>query len=302
MRELVRLQSITQVHDFLGLDKPKHPLVSVIPIDEKMTNAAFGDITFVLEMYQISLKSGFRGQLVYGRNSYDFEEGTMAFMKPGQTMKIEGTVPTSGEVGWTLLVHPDFLRKSDLGRTIDDHSFFSYQSNEALHISDEEKGIVNDLVAKIKTEYSNNIDRHSQSVIVSTLELLLSYSTRFYDRQFYTRTNLNKDHVAKFQDMLQAYFRFEKHLVSGIPTVAECGDHMGMSGAYLSDLLKEETGMGAQEHIHHFVVNKAKNQLLNSNDTVGQIAYSLGFEYPQHFSRVFKAKTGMSPGQFRKVG
>ena len=138
--------------------------------------------------------------------------------------------------------------------------------------------------------------------MVSTMELLLSYSMRFYDRQFYTRTNLNKDHVAKFQDMLQAYFRFEKHLVSGIPTVAECGDHMGMSGAYLSDLLKEEPGMGAQEHIHHFVVNKAKNQLLNSNDTVSQIAYSLGFEYPQHFSRVFKAKTGMSPGQFRKVG
>lgn len=130
----------------------------------------------------------------------------------------------------------------------------------------------------------------------------MNRSTRFYDRQFCTRTNLHKDHMTKFHDMLQAYLHKEKHLVLGITLFSRCGDHMGMSGAYLSDLLKEETGMGAQEHIHHFVVNKAKNQLLNSNDTVGQIAYSLGFEYPQHFSRVFKAKTGMSPGQFRKVG
>ena len=148
---------------------------------------------------------------------------------------------------------------------------------------------------------SNDNDTIGERVLVSKTGLLLSYSTRFYDRQVYTRSNLNMEHAAKFQDMLQAYFRLEKHLVSGIPTVAECGDHMGMSGAYLSDLLKEESGMGAQEHAHHFVVNKAKTQLLNSNDTVGQTAYSLGFEYLQHFSRVFKAKRG-EPWPIRQGG
>ena len=156
MKDLVRLESITQVHDFLGIPKPLHPLVSVIPIDGRMLNADFGNLTFVLDLFQISLKSGFSGQLLYGRNTYDFEEGTMAFMKPGQTMKIEGTVPTSGEVG-TPLVHPDFLRNLIFeGPSMTTRS--SRTSRTKAHISDEEKGIVNDLIAKIKTEYSNNID------------------------------------------------------------------------------------------------------------------------------------------------
>ena len=202
---------------FWAFPKPLHPLVSVIPIDGRMLNADFGNLTFVLDLFQISLKSGFSGQLLYGRNTYDFEEGTMAFMKPGQTMKIEGTAPSEGEHGWTLLIHPDFLRKSSLGETMDKHSFFSYQSNEALHVSEEEKNTVTDLVHKIKKEYSGNLDRHSQGVILSTIELLLSYCTRFYDRQFFTRTNLNQDHATRFEDMLKAYFERDDHLGSRPP-------------------------------------------------------------------------------------
>ena len=301
MKEFVRLESITQVHNYLGMPKPLHPLVSVIPIDERMLQADFGNMTFVLDLFQISLKSGLEGQLTYGRNTYDFEEGTMVFMKPGQTMKIESTASTPGERGWTFLIHPDFLRKSTLGKEMEGLSFFSYHSSEALHLSDEEKKTVNDLIEKIKREYSSNLDRHSQAVIISAIELLLSYCTRFYDRQFFTRTNHNQDHVAKFDDLLQRYFGRQMHLTQGLPTVTLCGEELGMSGAYLSDLLKQETGMSAQEHIHRHVVDKAKTKLLNSSLPVSQIAYDLGFEYPQHFSRLFKSKTGLTPVQFRKV-
>ena len=302
MKDIVRLESITQVHDFLGIKKPKHPLISVIPIDEKMINAEYGDITWVLDFYQISLKSGVKGSLTYGRNSYDFEEGTMAFMKPGQTMKVENSEEMEGNRGWTLLVHPDLLRKSELGRKIDDYSFFSYASNEALHLSDDEKETVTELVHKIEQEYNQIIDKHSQTLIISNIELLLNYCTRFYDRQFYTRTNLNQDYVSKFEDMLKEYFDSNRHMESGIPTVSLCGEEMNMSGHYLSDLLKKETGLGAQEHIHQFIINKAKNLLLSTNDTVSQIAYDLGFEYPQHFSKIFKSKTGVSPAEYRKAG
>lgn len=302
MKDIVRLESITQVHNFLGIQKPKHPLISVIPIDEKMINAEYGDITWVLDFYQISLKSGLKGKLTYGRNSYDFEEGTMAFMRPGQTMKVESSEEMEGNTGWTLLFHPDLLRKSALGRKIDDYSFFSYASNEALHLSDDEQKTVTELVNKIEKEYNQIIDKHSQTLIISNIELLLNYCKRFYDRQFYTRTNLNQDYVSKFEDMLKMYFDSNRHMEAGIPTVSFCGEEMNMSGHYLSDLLKKETGMSAQEHIHQLIINKAKNLLLSTNDTVSQIAYDLGFEYPQHFSKIFKSKTGVSPAAYRKAG
>lgn len=302
MKKIIRLKSITKVHDFLGIKKPKHPHVSVIPIDEKMINAEYGNITWVLDFYQISLKSGIRGSLTYGRNSYDFEEGTMAFMKPGQAMKVESSETMKGNRGWTLLIHPDLLRKSELGRKINDYSFFSYASNEALHLSDDEKETVTELVLKIEQEYNQIIDMHSQTLIISNIELLLNYCRRFYDRQFYTRTNLNQDYVSRFEDMLKKYFDSNRHLESGIPTVSFCGEEMNMSGHYLSDMLKKETGMSAQEHIHQFIINKAKNLLLSTNDTVSQIAYDLGFEYPQHFSKIFKLKTGVSPAEYRKAG
>ena len=300
MSEIRRINSINEVHTFFGLGKPKHPLVSLIPIDDNMTKAEYGDVTYVLDFYQISLKSGLKGSFIYGRNSYDFEEGSMTFSKPGQTIKMENNEVMAESSGWTLLIHPDFLRKSELGRKMESYSFFSYTSNEALHLSDDEKVTVTDLVNKIEKEYSQNIDKHSQTLMISNIETLLNYCTRFYDRQFYTRTSFSQDYVSKFEEMLKDYFYSNRHLDLGIPSVSFCGEEMNMSGHYLSDLLKKETGMSAQEHIHKYIINKAKNLLLSTNNSVSQIAYDLGFEYPQHFSRIFKTKTGISPAKYRK--
>lgn len=301
MNKIQHIESISEVHTFLGLPKPKHPLVSIIPIDDKMTNMDYGDVTYVFDFYQISLKSGIKGNITYGRNSYDFEEGSMVFMKPNQTLKVESSEELEGSSGWTLLIHPDLLRKSDLGNRIDDFSFFSYDTNEALHLSEEERETVSEVTAKIEKEYSQNIDCHSQTLIVSNIELLLNYCTRFYDRQFYTRTNTNKDYVTSFEAMLKEYFDSNKHIELGLPSVSYCGEQLSMSGKYLSDLLKKETGFSTQEHIHQFIINKAKNLLLSTTSSVSQIGYDLGFEYPQHFSKIFKSKTGVSPAEYRKV-
>jgi len=300
MKNIINIDSITQVHDFLGLPKPKHPLISVIPIDDRMTQMDYGDFTYVLNFYQISLKSGIKGNLIYGRNSYDFEEGSIIFMQPGQTLKVENNEDVANGKGWTLIFHPDLITKSTLGKTIEDYSFFSYEVSEALHLSDEEKLTITDLVKKIEKEYNQNIDKHSQKLIISNIELILDYCTRFYDRQFYTRTNLNLDHISKFEEMLRQYYKENRQFETGIPAVSYFGEQMNMSSYYLSDLLKKETGLGANDHIHQYIVNTAKNRLLSTNDPVSQIAYDLGFEYPQHFTKVFKKKTGKSPVEFRK--
>ena len=300
MKKIVKMESITQVHDLLGLPKPKHPLVSVIPIDKNMTQMDFGDYTYVLEFFQISLKSGIKGELTYGRNSYDFEEGSMIFMQPGQTLKVDSNEEMEEGSGWTLIFHPDLIAKSNLGNGIGDYSFFSYEVNESLHLSDDEKVTVTDLVNKIEREYNQNIDKHSQKLIISNIELILDYCTRYYDRQFYTRTNLNQDHITKFENLLKQYFKDGKQLEEGIPPISYFGDLMNMSPYYLSDLLKKETGIGASEHIHQYIINRAKISLLSTNDPISQIAYDLGFDYPQHFTKVFKKKIGMSPVEYRK--
>ena len=184
---------------------------------------------------------------------------------------------------------------------MDAYSFFSYASNEALHVSEEERKTVTDIVEKIEKEISNNIDAHSQTLIISNLELLLNYCVRFYDRQFYTRTNLNKDIASQFEQLLKEYYAQEKQLELGIPSVQYCGQMMNMSPKYLSDLLRKETGQSTQDHIHQYIIEKAKTRLLNSNESASEIAYGLGFEYPQYFSRIFKKKTGISPTDFRIV-
>ena len=301
MKNILRIKTITQIHDFLGLPKPKHPLVSVIRVNEKMANFDFGDVTYIMDLYQISLKSGISGTITYGRNSYDFQEGTMIFTEPTQALNFsEKEIDQEGS-GWALMFHPDLIRKSELGQNIDDYNFFSYDVHEALHLSDDEKKWVAEIVNKIEIEYSQNIDRHSQKLIVSNIELLLDYCTRYYDRQFYTRTNLNKDVVSKFDHLLKGYYRSDKPLMHGIPSVKYCGTELNMSPNYLSDLLKKETGRNAQEHIHDYLISRAKTKLLSSPEPVSRIAYDLGFEYPQHFSKIFKNKTGMSPTEYRSL-
>ena len=301
MGELVRVDSINQIHEWLGLAKPKHPLVTVLPIDEKITSYDYGDTTYVFAFYQVSLKAGISGTITYGRNSYDFQEGTMVFTKPEQAMSFSGNEKTQSENGWVLLFHPDLIRKSPLASKIEQYSFFSYETHEALHLSDDEKRIISGVMEKIMLEYQQPIDRHSQKLIISNIELLLDYCTRYYDRQFYTRTNFNQDIVTSFETMLQEYFTSGQQLEQGLPTVKYCGETLNFSPNYLSDLLKKETGSNAQQHIQKFIIEKAKTALLGSNEPVSQIAYSLGFDYPQHFSKLFKANIGMSPAEYRKA-
>lgn len=301
MSEIIRINSVTEVHSFYGLEKPRHPLVSVLPITDEMTNFDYGDHTYVSELYQISLKRGISGSMAYGRNSYDFQEGTIVFLRPNQAIKIENNDQFEGSSGWTLIFHPDLIRKSELGRKIDSYSFFGYEANEALHLSEDEIKDITELVGKIEKEYNQNIDRHSQELIVSNIKLLLDYCTRYYDRQFYTRTNFNKDFVVRFENLLKDYFNSDKPIELGVPTVTYCGKELNMSSHYLSDMLRKETGKSAQEHIHYHLIEKAKTNLIGTEESVSQIAFGLGFEYPQHFSKIFKVKTGMSPAQYRKT-
>ena len=301
MSNIIRIDTISQVHEALGLDKPRHPLVSVIPIDERVANYDYGDVTYVFGFYHVSLKAGISGKITYGRNSYDFQEGTMVFVKPGQALSYKDPQDQPGSGGWTLFFHPDLIRKSELGKNIRNYSFFSYETHEALHLSDEEKASLTQLVRKIESEYRQNIDRHTQKLIIANIELLLDYCTRYYDRQFYVRSNLNQDLVTRFEGLLTAYFDCEQSLQSGLPTVKYCGEQLNMSASYLSDLLKKQTGRTAQQHIQDTIIDRAKTLLLGTQEQVSQIAYGLGFEYPQHFSKMFKARTGMSPAHYRRI-
>ncbi len=298
--DFIHFNSISEVHRVMGFEKPQHPLISIF---QHKPGYAKGmeDMRITSSLYFIALKEGFRGSFAYGRNSYDFEEGSMIFMAPGQVMGSKEVEEESDARGWSLLFHPDLIRKSELGKTIDAYSFFDYEVNKALHISDKEKKDLNDLIEKIQEEIASNIDKHSQKLIVTNVQLLLDYCTRYYDRQFYTRSNLNRDVFSRFEHLLKEYFRSEKQLATGIPSVRFCSEELNMSANYLSDLLKKETGRNAQDHIHSFVIDKAKTLLLNSNEPVSQVAFGLGFEYSQHFSKMFKAKTGMSPREYRSL-
>ncbi len=299
MSKIYTIKSISEAHDLLGVEKPTHPLISVCKHTSNM-NLNIKDIKVCFEMYIISLKSNINGSINYGRNSYDFEEGTLLFMAPGQVMSVTEN-PVADLEGWTLFIHPDLIQKSELAERIDQYSFFDYHANEALHISDVEKESLYEIVLKIKTELEQNIDKHSQNIILHNLESILKYSVRFYDRQFLTRTNQNKDFVAKFEHFLKTYFNSQKLTLEGMPSVTQCGEALNMSGHYLSDLLKVETGKTAKEHIHIKLIDKAKSKLLNSDVSVKSLAYDLGFEYPQYFSKLFKTKTGMSPTDFRNL-
>ncbi|MEM9329286.1 MAG: helix-turn-helix domain-containing protein, partial [Bacteroidota bacterium] len=274
----------------------------VIDDFEGMTGMSFEGARFTTDLYSISFKSGAEGTIYYGRNTYDYQEGTLVFIKPHQVVRYEpGNEEESHRRTWWLAFHPDLIRKSELGQKIDRYSFFDYEATEALHVSEDEKQSVFELVKLIQKEISQNIDRHSQDLIISNIKLLLDYCTRYFDRQFYTRTNLNKDVVSDFERAMKEYYQTGKAADKGVPSVTYLGETLGMSPYYLSDLLKKETGRNTIEHIHFFIIEKAKNKLLSSDQPVSQIAYELGFEYPQHFAKVFKNKTGMSPKEYRQV-
>lgn len=301
MSEFIHISSITEAHQFFGLGTPSHPLITVN--HHKAENSFnFGDLKLSSDLYLISLKGNMSGTFQYGRNSYDYQEGTMVFIAPDQVASFGQEGMQVDDAGWTILLHPDLIRKSELGKMIKQYSFFNYGVTEALHLSDKESQILSELVQRIEIELNQNIDKHSQELIIVNLESLLKYCNRYYDRQFYTRTNLNKDIIVRFEEYLEAYFSSDELGEKGLPSVTQCGEAMDMSGSYLSDLLKMETGRSAKEHLYTHMIGKAKTLLLNSNLAVSEVAYQLGFDYPQHFSKLFKSKTGVSPKEFREVG
>lgn len=301
MKDIIKINTISEAHSFFGLGKPQHPLITVYRHEDMEPPTDHIGKTIVPDFYQVTFKMCTEGSFGYGRNTYDYQEGTMIFTRPGQALTVPEWERELNVGGWTLLFHMDLIRKSELGKQINDYSFFTYDVNEALHLSEAERKTITDIRDKIIHEYSLNLDKHSQKLIIANIELLLDYCTRYYDRQFYTRENLNKDIVSRFEQLIKSYYESEKQLVNGIPLVSYCGAELNMSSNYLSDLLKKETGRNAQEHIHFYVVDRAKTQLLGSEESISQIAYNLGFEYPQHFSKLFKKNVGMSPGEYRSL-
>lgn len=295
-----RIKSISEFHKLIGYVKPKHPLITLIDTaDLEITEDEVGQ-KVVSDFFMISLKDKSCG-VEYGRNSFDFGEGVMVFSAPGQVYASTKAIHPGDINGWMLFFHPDLIRNTNLGNLIDEYSFFNYEVVEALHLSEDEERKINDCVANIKSEYEQRIDNHSHRVIVSNLELLLNYCLRFYERQFNTRTNQSKDIVAQFEKALKGYFKDNKHLEEGLPSIQYFAEKAHLSQHYFSDLLKKESGRSPKDHINDFVVEKAKNLLLASDRSVSEIAYELGFNYPHYFTRMFKSRTGHTPGQFRNL-
>ena len=303
MNEILTIESIDSFHKILGLTPPDHPLISIISDKESLGRADFDEalfnVRFSTKMYAIMYKDNISGSLSYGRNTYDFQDGTLIFVQPGQVLKTPFKSEVMGKRGWTLLFHPDLLHNSNLATKMNTYNFFSYESNEALHLSNKEKVFVAGVIEQIKGEIAQNLDQHSQKLIVSNLELFLNYALRFYDRQFFTRTKVNSDYVTSFEKALNQYFENGQAKINGIPTAVYFGEQLNLSPNYLSDLLKRETGKGIKEYTDEYLIAKAKILLLNSSISVSELAYELGFDYPQSFTRLFGKKTGHSPKDFR---
>lgn len=303
MTNFLHIKSISQLHQFIGKEKPKHPAISFIRFsDMEFTADEFPFDGVNVEFYVISFKTT-SGQLKYGRDYYDFEEGTMTFTAPNQVLHPSHLIEDMQDMeGWSLFFHPDILFGTELGDKMGDYHYFSYKVNEALHLSEVEQQRIQECIRNIVEEYSLNIDQHTQELIVSNLKLLLDYCKRFYDRQFYTRTKQNKEIAVQVEQLLKTYFNSEKPANLGLPTVKYCAEQVNLSPNYLSDVLKKETGKNTKEHIDYYLINKAKKMLLGSSLNVSEIAYDLGFEQPKSFSKLFKKREGISPKEFRTQG
>ena len=300
MNMIHHVKSITEIHQLFQLAKPKHPLVSVFRHSDLVVPDNFTSQSFTTDMYMISIKEKQEAVVNYGRETYDFQEGTVVFFSPNQVFSFSSADFSNCEEEWTLVFHPDFIAKTNLGNEIDNYHFFNYEINEALHISEDEKLALNDMILKIEKEYYQLIDKHTQEIICINIEAVLKYCQRFYARQFITRKTENYGYLSKFEAYLKKYFA-QNLIDKGLPTVKECASAMHLSPHYFSDLLKEETGKTAKEHIDLFVIKKAKIQLQNQALSISEVAFGLGFDYPNHFSKFFKSKTGLSPTEYRSA-
>jgi AraC-like DNA-binding protein len=298
--QIININSVSELCAIFGFDKPKHPLITLIDAEKINVPASYIGTKVVLDLYMIALKDKDCG-IEYGRSHYDFTEGAMAFSGPKQVNTIEKEMKPGEVKGWMLYFHPDLIRGTHLGNIISEYSFFDYKVIEALHLSEDEKTLITDTVTNIKNEFSQRIDSHSQRVIVSNIELLLNHCLRFYDRQFYTRTNQNKDILSRFEKELKSYFEREEQLTHSLPSIDYFAEKFYLSPHYFSDVLKKETGRAAKDHINDHVIELAKNYLLGTNQSVNEIAYLLGFNYPHYFTRLFKSKTGYTPLKYKQL-
>jgi AraC-like DNA-binding protein len=295
-----RIKTISDYHQLMELQKPGHPLISVINFESIKHIPGHESRNLVADFYSIALKKNFNARMKYGQQEYDFDEGLMTFMSPGQVFKIE--VAPGEEIkhaGWLLIVHPDFLWNTPLANTIQQYEYFDYSVNEALYLSEKEEATVSAIMQNIAQEYCANMDKFSQPVIIAQIELLLTYAERFYHRQFLTRKITNHKILHRLEDILTGYFNGDEMAKSGLPTVQHIAAALNVSPNYLSGLLKTLTGQSTQQHIHDKLIEKAKEKLSTTDLSVSEIAYELGFEHSQSFSKLFKSKTQLSPLAFR---
>jgi AraC-like DNA-binding protein len=295
--DIIKINSVVALHHFLGLPSPLNPLITIIDHSKTTSNNQSPNKKLLLDFYNISIKRSFKGQLKYGKNQYDFDEGTMSFIAPNQIIAVDKKEDKNSD-GWSLLFNPDLIRQYPLGKSIKNYGFFNYETNEALHLSDEEQKIIEIIVKNIQNEINSRLDNFSQDVIVSNLELILSYCNRFYNRQFLTRKMATNDLLTNFEFVLENYFSKNTEIL--LPTVDKLAKELNVSSAYLSDMLRNLTGQNTQQHIHNKLIGKAKDILTTTEMNVSEIAFLLGFEYPQSFSKLFKNKTNLTPIEYRK--
>lgn len=296
----LRFKTITEYHRAAGLPKPEHPLISLVWMDNVTPPIAEGSFSLIFDFYSISMKRVYNAKFKYGQQASDFDEGVLFFMAPGQVFGIELEKSTIHRPeGWMILIHPDFLWNTTLAKNIRQYEFFSYSVFEALYLSDKEENMLTGIVQNIEQEYHANIDRFSQNVIIAQLELLLTYAERFYQRQFITRKIANHEILTRLEDLLSAYFESGSLAKQGLPSVAYIAENLNISPGYLSGLLKSLTGQSTQQHLHDKLIELAKEKLSTTSLSVSEIAYELGFEHLQSFSKLFKTKTNLSPLEFR---
>lgn len=297
-KQPVIFSSLSQLHKAMGQPEPPHPLISIMNYGDAKFNAKDFEQGIILDFYKISFKTSFSGKLKYGQGYYDFEAGGMSFIAPGQLLKMQDE--EADYSGMTLHIHPDFIRHYSLNTQIKQSSFFSYSAAEALYLSEKEKTTILSIYRFIQDELSERIDKFSQDVIISQIELLLNYANRFYDRQFLTRKAVNNDILSKLESLLENHFMEDKLLFMGLPTVNSVAENLNITPRYLSDLLRNLIGLNSQQFIHEKVIEKAKEYLAKDELTIAEISYHLGFEHPQSFNKLFKSKTSFSPSDYKK--
>ncbi len=300
MERIFKFDTVAE-YNALNNHETLHPLVSLIDFSKANPRSWDGEKSVRINygLYCIFLKDMKGCDLRYGRNYYDYQEGTLVFVAPGQMMVVEADGQVYQPKGYALVFHPDLIRGTSLAKSINEYNFFSYNANEALHLSERERQVVLDCFSKIEFELQQNIDKHSKKLMASNIELFLNYCDRFYDRQFITRDTVNKGILEKFEELLSGYFSSDKPQNLGLPSVAYCAETLHLSSNYFGDMIKKETGKSAKEYIQNKIIDVAKGKTFDSNKTVNEIAYELGFKYPQHFTRLFKNVTGYTPNEYR---